>query len=52
MTALHAAEVEHLRGEVVFDQHRIGDASRLLGAAVRRTQPLDPAAEPAATSRV
>jgi DNA-binding CsgD family transcriptional regulator len=42
MTELQAAEAEHLRGDVAFDQRRVGDAARLLGAAARRLEPLDP----------
>jgi DNA-binding CsgD family transcriptional regulator len=42
MTELQAAEAEHLRGDVAFDQRRVGDAARLLGGAARRLEPLDP----------
>jgi DNA-binding CsgD family transcriptional regulator len=42
MSALQAAEVEHLRGEVAFDQRRLGDAARLLVSAAKRFEPLDP----------
>jgi DNA-binding CsgD family transcriptional regulator len=42
ITALQAAEAEHLRGDVAFDQRRVGDAARLLGGAARRLEPLDP----------
>jgi DNA-binding CsgD family transcriptional regulator len=40
-TALQAAEVEHLRGQVAFDQRRLGDATRLLVSAAKRLEPLD-----------
>jgi DNA-binding CsgD family transcriptional regulator len=43
MSALQAAEVEHLRGRVAFDQRRVGDAARRLVGAARRLEPLDPA---------
>jgi DNA-binding CsgD family transcriptional regulator len=43
MSALQAAEAEHLRGDVAFDQRRVGDATRLLVGAARRLEPLDPA---------
>src|SRR5215470_2591614 len=42
MPAVQAAEAEHLRGQVAFDQSRIGDAARLLISAARRLEPLDP----------
>jgi DNA-binding CsgD family transcriptional regulator len=42
LSALQAAEVEHLRGQVAFDQRRLGDAARLLVSAARRLEPLDP----------
>src|SRR3954447_4399510 len=42
MSALQAAEAEHLRGDVAFDQRRVGDAARLLVGAARRLEPLDP----------
>jgi DNA-binding CsgD family transcriptional regulator len=42
MSALQAAEVEHLRGRVAFDQRRVGDAARRLVGAARRLDPLDP----------
>ncbi len=41
--ALRTAEVEHLRGQIGFDQRRGGDASRLLVSAARRLEPLDAA---------
>ena len=40
-SALQAAELEHLRGEIAFDQRRVGDAARLLGSAAKRLEPLD-----------
>ncbi len=43
MTELQAAEAEHLRGDIAFDQRRVGDAAKLLGGAARRLEPLDPA---------
>ena len=42
MSALEAAEVEHLRGQIAFDQRRVGDAARLLVSAAKRLEPLDP----------
>jgi DNA-binding CsgD family transcriptional regulator len=42
MTDLQAAEVEHLLGEVAFDQRRVDDAVRLLVSAAKRLEPLDP----------
>ena len=50
-SALQAAEVEHLRGEVAFDQRRVGDAARLLVDAARRFEPLDPELARRRTSR-
>jgi DNA-binding CsgD family transcriptional regulator len=41
MSALQAAEVEHLRGEVAFDQRRVGQAATLLVRAAERLEPLD-----------
>ena len=38
--ALRTARVEHLRGQIAFDQER-GDAARLLLNAARRLEPLD-----------
>jgi DNA-binding CsgD family transcriptional regulator len=38
---LRAAEVQHLRGQIAFDQRRAADAARLLLDAARRLQPLD-----------
>jgi hypothetical protein len=31
MSALQAGEGEHLRGQIAFDQRRVGDATRLTG---------------------
>jgi hypothetical protein len=42
ISALQAAEVDHLRGQVAFDQGRVGDATRLLVSAARRFEPLEP----------
>ena len=42
MPALQAAQAEHLRGQVAFDQRRAGNAARLLLSAARRLEPLDP----------
>jgi DNA-binding CsgD family transcriptional regulator len=39
--ALRTAEVEHLRGQIAFDQRRVVDAARLLLSAARRLGPLD-----------
>jgi DNA-binding CsgD family transcriptional regulator len=39
-----AAEVEHLRGQIAFDQRRLGDATRLLLGAARRLESVDAAA--------
>jgi ATP/maltotriose-dependent transcriptional regulator MalT len=41
--ALRTAEVEHLRGQIAFDQRRISDAARLLLSAARRLEPLNAA---------
>ena len=41
LDALRSAQVEHLRGQIAFDQRRIGDAARLLLSAARRLEPLD-----------
>jgi DNA-binding CsgD family transcriptional regulator len=41
LSALQAAEVEHLQGQIAFDQRRLGDAARVLVSAARRLQPLD-----------
>jgi DNA-binding CsgD family transcriptional regulator len=40
-SAFQAAELEHLRGQIAFDQRRVGDAARLLGTAARRLEPLN-----------
>jgi len=40
--ALRTAEVEHLRGQIAFDQRRGGDAARMLLSAARRLEPLNP----------
>jgi DNA-binding CsgD family transcriptional regulator len=40
--ALKAAEIEQLRGEIAFDQRRVGEAARLLVGAACRFEPLDP----------
>ena len=42
LDALPAAEVEHLRGQIAFDQRRGTDAARLLLGAARRLEPLKP----------
>jgi DNA-binding CsgD family transcriptional regulator len=42
--AREAAEVEHLRGQVAFDQRRLGDATRLLLGAARRLESVDASA--------
>ena len=39
--ALQAAEIEELRGEIAFDQRRVGEAARLLVSAARRLDSLD-----------
>ena len=39
--ARQAAEIELLRGEIAFDQRRIGEAAELLIHAARRLDPLD-----------
>ena len=41
LDALQTADVEHLRGQIAFDQRRIGDAARLLLSAARRLEPLN-----------
>src|SRR5919108_3891055 len=40
--AIAAAEIEQLRGELAFDQRRVGEAARRLVGAARRFEPLDP----------
>jgi DNA-binding CsgD family transcriptional regulator len=42
LSALQAAEVEHLRGEVAFDQRRLGQAATVLLRAAKQLEPLDP----------
>jgi DNA-binding CsgD family transcriptional regulator len=39
--ALRTAEVEHLRGQIAFDQRRISDAARLMLSAARHLEPLN-----------
>src|ERR1700677_4162558 len=39
--ALQTADVEHLRGQIAFDQRRAGDAAQLLLSAARRLEPLN-----------
>jgi DNA-binding CsgD family transcriptional regulator len=41
LDAVRTAEVEHLRGQIAFDQRRVGDAARLLLSAARRFEPLN-----------
>ena len=41
LDALRTAEVEHLRGQIAFDQEHVSDAARLLLSAARRLEPLD-----------
>ena len=41
LDALRTAELEHLRGQIAFDQRRAGDAARLLLSAARRFEPLN-----------
>jgi DNA-binding CsgD family transcriptional regulator len=41
LDALQTAEVEHLRGQIAFDQRRGSDAAPLLLSAARRLEPLD-----------
>jgi DNA-binding CsgD family transcriptional regulator len=41
LSALQAAEIEHMRGQIAFDQRRVGDAVRLLVSAAKRLEPLD-----------
>jgi DNA-binding CsgD family transcriptional regulator len=43
VSRLQAAEVDHLRGQIAFDQRYVGDAVRLLGGAAKLLEPLDPA---------
>jgi len=39
--AREGAEVEHLRGQIAFDQRRLGDATRLLLSAAKRFESVD-----------
>jgi DNA-binding CsgD family transcriptional regulator len=39
--ALRTAEVERLRGQIAFDQRRVGEAAQLLLSAARHFEPLD-----------
>src|SRR5919202_4672084 len=39
--ALQAAELEDLRGDIAFDERRIGEAARLSVGAAKRLEPLD-----------
>ena len=41
LDALVTAEVEHLRGQIAFDQQRVSDAARLLLSAARRLEPIN-----------
>jgi DNA-binding CsgD family transcriptional regulator len=41
LDVLQAVEMEHLRGQIAFDQDRDGDAARLLLRAARLIEPLD-----------
>jgi DNA-binding CsgD family transcriptional regulator/tetratricopeptide (TPR) repeat protein len=41
LDALGTAEVEHLRGQIAFDQRRVEDAPRLLLSAARHLEQLD-----------
>jgi DNA-binding CsgD family transcriptional regulator len=41
LDALGTAEVEHLRGQIAFEQRRSRDAARLLLSAARRFEPLN-----------
>jgi DNA-binding CsgD family transcriptional regulator len=41
LDAVRTAEVEHLRGQIAFDQQRVGDAARQLLSAARRLEPLN-----------
>jgi hypothetical protein len=36
-----AAQVDHVRGQIAFDQRRVDDAARLLLSAARRLEPID-----------
>ena len=39
---LQTAGLERLRGQIAYDQRRVGDGARLLLSAARRLEPLDP----------
>jgi DNA-binding CsgD family transcriptional regulator len=41
VSARQVAEAEHLRGQIAFDQRRLGDAARVLLSAARQLEPLD-----------
>ncbi len=41
LDALQAAEVQHLPGQIAFDQRRVSDAARLLLSAARNLEPLN-----------
>ena len=41
LDARQTADVEHLRGQIAFDQRRAGDGARLLLSAARRLEPLN-----------
>jgi hypothetical protein len=41
LDGLQTAQVEHLRGQIAFDQRRGSDAARLLPSAARRLEPFD-----------
>jgi DNA-binding CsgD family transcriptional regulator len=41
LDAFQTAEVEHLRGQMAFDQRRVSDAARLLLSAAGRLEPLN-----------
>jgi hypothetical protein len=41
LDALRSAELEHLRGQIAFDQRRVSDGARLLLSAARRLEPLN-----------
>jgi DNA-binding CsgD family transcriptional regulator len=43
LSPLQAVEVEHMRGQIAFDQRRLGDAAGLLLSAAKRLEPLDAA---------
>jgi DNA-binding CsgD family transcriptional regulator len=39
--AAQVAEIEELRGDVAFEQRRVGEAARLLAGAAKRFEPID-----------